>query len=81
MSHTLLTIGSPEGLQWYQIITTLGAAHWDYFHYKWPPKSDLLYNETAATMIMKYSSLETEEIATDAVEQGGSMCARIGFAL
>lgn len=25
-----------------------------------PPKSDLLYNETAATVVMKYSSLETE---------------------
>lgn len=46
-----------------------------------PPESDLLYNDTAATMIIKYSSLETEKIATDAVEQGVSMCARMGIAL
>jgi len=45
-----------------------------------PPKSDLLYNETAATIIMKYSSLETEKIATDAVERV-SMCVCMGFAL
>lgn len=46
-----------------------------------PPKSDLLCNEIAATMIMKYFSLETENIATDAVEEGVSMCVRMGFAL
>lgn len=46
-----------------------------------PPKPDLLYNETAAVMIMKYFSLVTEEIVTWSCGQGVSICARTGFAL
>lgn len=34
-----------------------------------PPKPDLLYNETAAVMIMKYFSLVTEKILVEAVDK------------
>lgn len=46
-----------------------------------PPKPDLLYNETAAVMIMKYFSLVTEKIVIWSCGQGVSICAHVGLVL
>lgn len=85
MSHIFFTIGVTTGCGHRGYSGTVLLLLW-VLHTKiisiinnMPPKSYLLYSETAATVIRKHPCLETEKIVTDAVEQGGYMCARMGF--